>query len=268
MSGAVRQVGQRIAAIALNTFRDAIRHRVLYGVAVVVLGFNLFGIVLGEMSLNEEGRVARDVGLAGVSLFGAFTAIYLGVSLLYNEIQRKTIYTILTKPIARWEFVLGKYVGMCITLTLLVALFAVTMVAVLWLRDMPFGVAMTKAIVLAYMEVLIVAAVAIFFSSFSTPFLSGVFTFAIYFLGRVTPEMRALAARDDFLGGAMAVVLRIIPDLHLYAVSGSVVEGKHVSIHGDFVSWGYVASAYGFGILYAAALLLLAIAIFSRRNFA
>ncbi len=92
---------RRVLALAVNTFREAIRSRVVYGIVIAVVGANLFALVLGEMSLHEEARVARDVGLAGVALFGSITAIILGVSLLYNEIQRKTIHNILSKPIAR-----------------------------------------------------------------------------------------------------------------------------------------------------------------------
>jgi ABC-type transport system involved in multi-copper enzyme maturation permease subunit len=257
----------RIYAVALNTFREAIRHRILWGILAMVVAFNLFAIVLGELSLHEEARIARDVGLGGLSLFGAFTAIYLGVSLLYGEINKKTIYSIISKPIDRWEFVLGKYAGMATTLSALVALFGVAMAALLWWQDVAFSAAMIKAIVLAYMEVLIVAAMAVFFSSFSTPFLSGIFTFAMFFFGRVTPEMRSFADRGDWMGFLCRRALEILPDLHLYSVSGSLLDGDWVSVHGDFVSWGYVGTSLLFGLLYIAALLMLAIVIFSRRDF-
>ena len=98
----------RLWAIALNTFREAARIRVLYGIVVLVVGANLAAVVLGKMSMGEQARVARDFGLAGISLFGALTAIFLGVFLLYSEVQRRTIYAIVTKPISRWEFVVGK----------------------------------------------------------------------------------------------------------------------------------------------------------------
>ena len=160
----------RIWAIALNTFREAARIRVLYGIVVLVIGANLFAIVLGEMSIREQARVARDVGLAGISLFGSLTAIFLGVFLLYTEVQRRTIHAIVSKPIERWEFVVGKYLGMALVLTVLVALFAVAMVAMLISQDVGVSGAVIRAIVLAWIEVLTVAAIAIFFSSFSTPF--------------------------------------------------------------------------------------------------
>ena len=121
----------RIWAIALNTFREAARIRVLYGIVVLVVGANLLAVVLGQMSIHEEERVARDIGLAGISLFGSLTAIFLGVFLLYTEVQRRTIHAIVSKPIERWEFVVGKYLGMVLVLTILVALFGFAMVLVL-----------------------------------------------------------------------------------------------------------------------------------------
>ena len=260
----------RLYAIALTTFREAIRQRVLVGVAIAVVAFNAFGLVLGEMSLHEEARVARDVGLTGVSLFGSITAIFLGVSLLYNEIQRRTIHTIVSKPLERWEFVIGKYLGMCITLTLLVLGFATAMAALLQAQEVSFTEPVVKALLLSYVEVLVVAAIAIFFSSFSTPFLSGMFTFGIFFIGRQTPEMRMAIEDPDFgfVGRVCELALYVVPDLNLFSVSGGAVGAGHVSIHtGIFVDWSYMATAIGYGLLYIAVSLILAVLVFSRRDF-
>jgi ABC-type transport system involved in multi-copper enzyme maturation permease subunit len=256
----------RIVAIALTTFREAIRRRVLYGIVAVVFMFNGLGLVLGEMSLHEEVRVARDVGLAGVSFFGSITAILLGVTLLYNELQRRTIHTIVSKPVYRFEFVLGKYAGMAITLTLLTTLFTVALIALLAARGVPLGTAMTKAVLLAYIEVLVVAAIAIFFSSFSSPFLSGIFTFAMFFLGRVTPEMRAAVetSKSEVVRVVCEVVLYVIPDLHLFRAD---VGGVDASVHREYVDWGYLALASGYGLGYIAIFLIAACFIFSRRDF-
>jgi len=259
----------RIAAIALNTFREAVRNKIIYVIFGVVVAVNLFGMVLGQMSLNEEGRIARDAGLAGVSLFGAATAIYIGVSTLYAEINRRTIHVILSKPIRRHEFVLGKYLGMAVTLTVLVLAFTVALAGILQLSDTPFGGNLVKAIALRWLELLVVAAIAVFFSSFSTPFLSGIFTFALFFLGRSWAELQAAAERskDVVIRSIARGALYVVPDLHMYAPSGGEVAGKHVSVHAEFVSWAYVGHAALYALSLAAALLLLAILIFRRRDF-
>lgn len=259
----------RIWAIALNTFREAARIKVLYGILVVVVGANLAAVLAGELSVNEHSRVARDIGLAGISLVGSLTAIYLGVVLLYGEIQKRTLYAIVSKPIARWEFVAGKYLGMVLVLSVLVALFSAAMVGLLAMQGVGVSDAVFKAIVLAWVEVLTVAAVAVFFSSFSSPFLSGIFSLALFVMGRVTPDMRSAADGADaaWIRTVARVALELIPDLHLFAISGRTVDGVAVSVHGHFVSWGYVTSASGHGFLWIAALLVLACAIFQRRDF-
>jgi ABC-type transport system involved in multi-copper enzyme maturation permease subunit len=260
----------RIWAIGLNTFREASRNRVLYGIVVVAFGMIMFGMVLGEMSLHEEARVARDVGLSGVSLFGSLTAIVLGVSLLYGEIQRRTIHSIVSKPLHRYEFVVGKYLGMAMMLTVLVLIFTLSMALLLVQQGVAFESAVTKAVILSYVEVLLVAGVAVFFSSFSSPFLSGIFTLALFVTGRATGEMQRVI--DEGKSGALEIPLRIavkvVPDFNLFSVSGSRVEGELVSVHSDFVSWHYVTTATGYGLLYLAALLLVSSFIFSRRDFA
>ena len=259
----------RIWAIALNTFREAARIRILYGILVLVLAADVLALILGEMSIREQSRVARDVGLAGISIFGAFTAVFLGVVLLYGEVQRRTIHSIISKPIERWEFVIGKYLGMALVLTVLVALFAGSMMVLLAWQGVGVTSNLVKALAMAWMEVLAVAAIAVFFSSFSSPFLSGIFALGLWIIGRLTPDLRAAAEKADaaWIRGVTRTALEIVPDLHLYAISGRTLDGQVVSVHGDFVSWGYVAAAAGHGLLWIAGLLLLACLIFSRRDF-
>jgi ABC-type transport system involved in multi-copper enzyme maturation permease subunit len=247
----------RIWAIALNTFREAARIRVLYGILVLVVGANLLSIVLGQMSIHEQARVARDVGLAGISLFGSLTAIFLGVFLLYSEVQRRTIHAIVSKPVERWEFVVGKYVGMALVLTVLVAVFAVAMIAMMTWQGVGVSGALAQAIVLAWGEVLTVAAVAIFFSSFSTPFLSGIFALAVWVIGRVTPDIEAAAqSAAGWIRWTARVALEIVPDIHLF------------NPHGDSVAWNYVGLASLHGLGWIVGLLAFACVLFHRRDFA
>jgi ABC-type transport system involved in multi-copper enzyme maturation permease subunit len=167
--------------------------------------------------------------------------------------------------------VIGKYLGIATTLTVLVALFTAAMVLLLLYQGVGVTAAVGKAVVLAWVEVLTVAAIAVFFSSFSTPFLSGIFALALFVIGRVTPDMKAALGSEEASSGIKAllsVTLEIVPDLHLFAISGRTLDGEHVSVHGDFVSWGYVGMASGYGLLWIAGLLALAMVIFQRRDFA
>lgn len=257
-----------ILAIARNTFREAIRDKILYALVF----FSVLGLcgtlVLGEMSLGEHDRLTRDLGLAGLSLFGVLIAIFVGVSLLYKELERKTIYAILPKPVRRFEFVLGKFAGMVATLAVLVALMGGVLCALLLVQDAAPDGRLLRAVLLCLLEIVVITAVAVFFSSWSSPFLSGLFTLGIFVLGRSAPELGALATKMK--GGPMAWLLRGLaaglPNLNLFYVTGSEVDGTHVSVHGKFVDWGYVAMASGYALLYVAATVGLAVLLFRRRD--
>ena len=112
----------RIIAVAVNTFREAVRDRVLYGLVGIATAVLVFTLVLAELSLDQQRRIVLDVGLASISLFSVLVAIFLGSSLLYKEIERKTLYVILPKPIRRFEFLLGKYFGIALTALVFVAI--------------------------------------------------------------------------------------------------------------------------------------------------
>lgn len=260
----------RVWAIALNTYREAIRQKTLYVVAGFAAGIKLLAVALGEMSLHQEVRVVKDVSLGALSIFGVAVAAFVGGALLYKEIDKKTIFTVLAKPVHRHEFLLGKYVGLGLTLTTLFAALVALLTLALALRGVTLDVTLVKQILLSYSEVLVVAAIATFFSSWASPFAAGLFTVALFVVGRLVPDIAQVAKKVDnpVAHAALKTVARIAPDLHLYAISGGAVDGgKEVSIHASFVGWDYVATAAGYGLLWSAAALLLGILIFRRRDF-
>ena len=257
-----------IAAIARNTLREAIRDKILYALVFFALAGLASSLVLGEMSVGEQERLTLDLGLAALSVFGVLIAVFLGVSLLYKELERKTVYAILPKPVQRWQFVIGKFAGMAATLSLLVALMGAALCALLWLQRVPPGGALLRAVLLCLFEIVVVTAIALFFSSWSSPFLSGLFTLGVFVLGRNADEISTLATRA---GGSPAGLLlralaRGLPNLDLFYVSGSEVGGKVVSVHGSFVDWYYVGVAAGYAILYGTAALGAAVLLFRRRD--
>lgn len=263
---------KRLFAIARVTFRETARDKVLYAILFFACVLILFAWAVGQLSLHEEVRITKDIGLGGISLFGVVLSIFAGVNLVYKEIERKTLYALIPKPIARWYLVVGKYLGLVVTLGAQFLL----LVAVLWLalavQGGHFDGPMIRATVLLFAQVVVVTAIAVFFSTFSTPYLSGLFTAGLTVIGRSTPELHALVSarfKDDPTSGTLLHrALALLPDLHLFYVSGAMVDGKTVSLHaGDYVSWSYVATASGYGALYAAVVLLLAVAIFARRDF-
>lgn len=306
----------RVWAIAINTFREAVRDKVLYGVlgfAILVLFFTL---ALAELSLNQERRTIHDIGVASISFFSVVIAIFLGSSLLYKEIERKTLYVILPKPIRRWQFLLGKYLGIVVTAVVFIAIMgaiqlwvtavqaeapALQLVAVPLVaggllalalaraRDrtavlLPWSllfltgsaavlsgtdVAVTpllSALVLIFGEVMVLSAVALLFSSFSTPFLTGAFSLGLWVVGRNVDLL--LAMRDQQVGPTLAPFLRglarVVPNLHLF------VPGRHALAERAALPWGlseYVGTTMLYGVAYATILLCVASLIFRRRDF-
>jgi ABC-type transport system involved in multi-copper enzyme maturation permease subunit len=259
----------RVFAIAQNTFREAVRNKVLYALLVFAIGVILFALPLGQMSLSEQARVTRDVGLAGIELFGVLIAVFIGVNLVHKEIDRKTIYALVPKPLHRYEFIIGKYFGITATLLLMVAVMTSILLLVLVLQEAPIESTLIRAIVMLFIELMVVTAVAIFFSSFSSPFLSGLFTLVLCVIGLSTDSLRLLLKKlpegAQLVGGGL---MRIIPDLRMFYVSGTMLNNRWISVHqGEYVDWSYVAWAAGYGTTYAAAALVVAMMIFSRRDF-
>jgi ABC-type transport system involved in multi-copper enzyme maturation permease subunit len=266
----MKGIATRVWAISLNTFREAIRNRVLYVLVAFSLALMAFSLVLGELSLHEEVRVIKDLGLAGISAFGMIIALFLGVNLLSKELDKKTVYFVIPKPLDRWEFLLGKYLGLAVTLVTLVAL----MSAVLWgfvaFQGGHHGTVLLRAEILVLLELLLLTAVALFFSSFSSPYLSAMFAAALWIIGRSTPELRLFAEKklEAATGGdVLLAVTRVVPDFHLFYVSGANLGGEVVTIHEAFVTWAYVGGTAAYAVLYILVCLLLAMALFARRDF-
>jgi ABC-type transport system involved in multi-copper enzyme maturation permease subunit len=259
----------RVFAIAQNTFREAVRNKILYALLIFAIGVILFALPLGQMSVSEQARVTRDVGLAGIELFGILIAVFIGVNLVHKEIDRKTIYALVPKPLHRYEFIVGKYFGIVATLLLMVAVMTAILLLVLVLQEAAIESTLIRAILMLFVELMVVTAVAIFFSSFSSPFLSGLFTLVLCVIGLSTDSLRLIIKKLP--AGAQAVTdaaLHIIPNLRLFYVSGTMLNNRWISVHqGEYVDWSYVAWASGYGAAYSAVALVLAMMIFSRRDF-
>jgi ABC-type transport system involved in multi-copper enzyme maturation permease subunit len=256
-------------AISLNTFREAVRNKVLYSLLFFAVVVIVGSLAFGALSVAEEARLTTDLGLAGMSLFSVIIAIFVGVNLVYKELERKTVYSIIPKPVHRYQFVVGKFFGMMITLAVQLAVMTAVLLVVLGLQGAPLGGAVPKMIVLILFEVMVVTAVAVFFSSFSTPFLSGLFTAGVFVVGRSVPDIQRAAGKIQHtgLGALLKTVTRVVPDLRFFYVSGAETALGHVSVHGAFPDWGYVATAGGYAVLYATLALMLASLLFSRRDF-
>src|SRR5207237_10233465 len=186
----------RVLTIARNAFREAVRDRVLYNLVLFVLLLTVGAIFLGELSAAQEAKIIVDLGLSAMLLFGVFIAIFVGVGLVYKEIERRTVYAIFSKPVGRGEFLVGKYLGLCLTLAVNVAgLGAGVSLALLYVSRGwdPLALRIWPPIMLIYVELMILTGVALLFSCFSSPALSALLTFFVFIIGHFSSDLKGLA---------------------------------------------------------------------------
>jgi ABC-type transport system involved in multi-copper enzyme maturation permease subunit len=267
VAAGVRRAGmsRRVAAIARNTFREAVRDRVLYNLVLFVLILTGGAVFLGELSAAQEAKIIVDMGLSAALLFGVFIAIFVGVGLVYKEIERRTIYAIFSKPVGRGEFLLGKYLGLCLTLAVNVAVMgAGVTLALLYVSGGwdPLALRIWPAVALIYVELMIVVAVALLFSSFSTPALSALLTFFVFVIGHFSAELKGLSASVGSTGARMlfAALYYLLPNLSNYAYITA-------ASHGQTPAAANFAGGVLYGLAYIAVLLAASALIFKRRNF-
>ncbi len=243
----------------------------MYSLLFFAIALIVSALALGELSVHEERRMIRDVGLFGIDIGSVLIAIFVGVNLLYKELALKTVYTILPKPIARWEFVVGKWLGVMAVLIVQIAVMGAVLVLTMAVAEGGAAVldtALPKALWLFLMNVTIVTSIAMLFSAFTSPFLSGVFSLGFFVMGRQVPDLRQLASRaGGATGPLLDLVSAVLPNLHLFVPSGTIVGAARVSVHGQFVGLSYLGSVTVYALSYSALVLGLAILIFRRRDF-
>lgn len=257
----------RVAAVARNTLREAGRNRIFYGL-LVVAGLLIGGsLLLSDLALvDQKARLVQNFGLFVIPLLTVLTAVILGVVLLHKEIEKKTLYAILPKPIRRSEFLLGKFLGLCLLLAAEMALLGAAWLGVLALRDGAIHAGLLLALALSYLEVVVITAVATFFSALSSPMLSGVLTTGLFAVGRIIYVLTDLlnARKGVFvevpamqaLGRALVMA---VPDLSTFHVADEILLGWTIPTD-------YVLQAAGYAGSWTALFLLLGVLVFERRD--
>jgi len=252
----------KVYAIAINTFKEVIRDKIFYSLvffAILLLGAS---VLLSTLTVGEQSKIIEDLSLSGIEIFGVIIAIFVGIGLVNKELEKKTIYTIISKPIKRWQFLLGKYLGLALTLLSYVAVMTVCYMLVLWLYTSTLPWQTLIAVLLIYVELLVVTASAILFSTFSTPTLSASYALAIYVIGNMTGDLRGLAAKAGSAGASALLnfFYYFLPNLQDFNV-------KSETVHNIPVTAGFVLSAITYGLMYVMAILAVSVLVFQRRNF-
>jgi len=255
---------RRILSIAANTFRETIRNKILYAIlafALIVIGLTFF---LADLSVGDFARIIADVGLASIHLFGVIMAVFLGINLVSNEVDRKTIYILLSKPVRRFEFIFGKTLGLGVTLLLT----TLAMASVLFLVHLSYryGGRAEPGIFIAsvgiYMELLLLICLATLFSTFTTPVLSAIFTLSLFLVGHVTDYLNILGERSQTAGvrWGSRFIFYLLPNLENF-------NWKNEVAYGGVKSFSIIGWAAGYLAAYAACVLCLACFLFARKDF-
>lgn len=253
----------RLFAISLNTFREAVRDRVLYNLILFVLLLVASAPLFSEISIGMERLILVNVGLSSISLFGVIIAIFIGIGLVSKEIEKRTLYTILSRPVRRWEFIAGKYFGLVLTLVVNAGLMTLGFYIALFITDRGLKSSDALMLVSVYfivLEFLMMTAITLLFSSFSSPIFSAIFSFALFVIGTFADDLRNFAALAHGITQWLAtVVAYIVPNFASLNVISRVAHDEHIAGRLIFYNTGYA-------LLYSAAVTAAAVLIFERRN--
>lgn len=255
----------KVVPIALNTFRESVRDRVLYNLILFVLLLVGASVMLGELSLAQETKIIVDIGLSAMRVFGVLIAIFIGIGLVYKEIDKRTIYSLLAKPLTRSEFILGKYFGLCLTLLVNTGVMAVSIaLALAYVKGGADAMqaSFLPAAYLIFLELMVMTAIALLFSSFSSPALSALMAFFLFVIGSFSADLKLFAATvgSGALKALAHALYYLLPNL---ANFNFITEAAH----GRTPPASLVAASTLYAALYVAALLAATALIFQRRNF-
>lgn len=266
----------RVQLVAWHVFKEGARDRVLFtlvGFSVLLFGASL---LLGQLTAGQDLKIIKDLGLAVIELAGVLMSVLVGVGLVAREIDKRSIYGLLARPVRRWEFILGKYLGLVMTLAGNLAVMTIALYAVLaWMQWTSAPVVRASweapamdpslliAVVFLMVELAVLTAVALFFSTFSSSALwSTLFSLGVFVAGHFSGELRELAsALGSRSAGAVGTVIGLVlPAFGAFDVKAQVVHGLPIPLE-------YVGMTLAYGVLYAAAVLTATIAVFNRRDF-
>lgn len=259
-----------ILVIAINTFKEAIRDKVLYNLLFFALLLISVSLLFATLTVGDRSKIIIDLGLASINVFGLLISVFLGIGLISKEIEKRTIFTIIAKPVPRYQFLTGKYIGLLITITVNTVIMGIGLYIALMLNEYLWGhgirnvnVEIWKAIYLILIEFMVMTAIAILFSTFSSSStLSAIFTLAAYVVGHLTEDIKLIGDKSASLSVKAVInfIYYILPNLDNFNIKGRVVYGLEVSL-------SYITYVTLYGLLYIACLLLLAGIIFQKRDF-
>jgi ABC-type transport system involved in multi-copper enzyme maturation permease subunit len=251
----------RILAVAANTFRETVRERVLYNLVFFAVLMTVCGLLLGELSIRQDEKIIKDIGLAAMEIFGHLIAIFIGIGLVSKEIERKSLYPLLAKPLSRDELFLGKFAGLGFTLLVNVAAMALGLVATLLVTYGRADPALLKAVIGIYFSLLLVVAIALLFSTVTSTALAAVCTVSLLIAGRFSDVVRNMkAVAPGVPDGFIDALYYMLPNFRNFDLKDKVA-------YADSVPWSVVGWITLYNAVYITAVLGIGLACFRRKEF-
>jgi ABC-type transport system involved in multi-copper enzyme maturation permease subunit len=255
---------RRVGVVALNTFREAVRDRVLYNLVFFALLMMAAAVAVGQISIGIEQTVIVSLGLSAISVIGLLISVFIGVALVSKEMDKRTLYALLAKPVRRWEFLLGKFAGLVLTLAVNTAAMALGLLLVMIYVKHSLERSDAVVLVAVYfilLKLALIVALALLFSCFTTPLLAILFTVGFYIVGLFVQELRNLPV--EVMSPAMAAFTKwlsyLLPNFENFNVMA-------IAAHGRAVPGALILQNTLYTVVYCTIVLTAAAAVFSRRN--
>ena len=251
----------RVWALAINTFREAVRDRVLYSILFFAIGVLALSLVIDDITIGDQAKVVRSVAQGAVDIFGSIIAMFLGVSVIHKELERKTVYTVLSRPLQRSTFVLGKYVGLILTVAVEVAVLVVVYSVFMGFRSGLPGLTLYVSMGMLLVELALLTAWATLFSAYSAPTTAAAFTLAVFVIGHLADDIWLYGSQSE-LPTVQAVARALywaLPNFELFSI-------RQAAVHRDAVPWDRVWPGIVYGLGYTTAVLAAAMAVFQRKD--
>jgi len=264
----------RILVIAQNTFKEAVRDRILYSLILFAILMIISSLVFSTISAEQYNKIVKDIGLTAISLFGIMISIFLGMSLVHKEIEKRTVFNIFSKPVRRFEFITGKYLGLSFTLFVITFAMGLILFLIVLYVELQHGrfieyyygghyfLEFFSAIYFEFLEFIVVIGIALIFSSFTTPVLAVLMTFLMFAAGRFSSDIKLLGENTNNLLVKIITefIYRVIPNLEKFDLRSEAVYGGKITFNLIFYTTAY-------SLIYVFILLILSITIFEKREF-
>ena len=268
---------RRIGLVAWHVFKESVRDRVLYGIGAFALLLVAGSVLIGQITAGQDLKIIKDLGLATIEIAGALMTIFIGVGLVSREIDRRSIFALLSKPLPRWEFIVGKYLGLVMTIAVNLWAMAAALYVVLawqyWMSPENLRLSWTApamdprlliVLVMITAEMALLTAVALFFSAFSSSgLLSVIFTAGIFVSGLASADLRHfgdIVQVNPAVASFVSAIGWALPAFSEFDIKSQVV-------HGLPVAPGLVAGMVAYAAIYSASALGLSVVVFARREF-